>query len=261
VTDKVPREIPLRKFSTMGNACTFPVETLIFLSVALASVMTTRGLRPRARNVKKLLQSLVGQVAVFGDDIVIPVDSRELFVEALEVLDFKVNAQKSFWSGNFRESCGVDAFRGCVVTPAYWRTFNDGKPESLASTVETRNNFYKKFLLTAACQLASTIPSDIPMVHMRSGVFGLKSFIGPDNPHLRVRDNPHLQRTEIRVASLLGRQTRLPIEDDSALLQFFTEDPDPITNWCSGVPQRPRTLIRPRWVALTDLDAPCTETN
>lgn len=239
----------------MGNACTFPVETLIFLSVALSAVLTQRGLRPTPKNIK----SLAGQVAVFGDDIIVPVDCRELVVDALEVLDFKVNTHKSFWNGNFRESCGVDAFQGCNVTPAYWRMFNDGGPESLASTVETRNNFYKKFLLTAASRLASTLPWGIPTVHMRSGVFGLKSFIGPDLRGVKLRDNPGLQRTEVRIARLIGQQKRTPIENDSALLQFFTEDPDPFTKWCSGVPQRPRTLIRPGWVALSDLFAPCEE--
>jgi len=259
VTDKVPREIRLRKFSTMGNACTFPVESLLFLSIALATVLAKRGLRPTLGNVRRL----AGQVAVFGDDIIVPVDCRELLVEALEILDFKVNTQKSFWNGNFRESCGVDAFRGVNVTPAYWRTFNDGKPESLASTVETRNNFYKKFLLTAASRLASTIPRHIivPTVHMRSGVFGLKSFVGSDISNLAIRDNAALQRAEVRIASLIGRQERTPIEDDSALLQFFTEDPDPFTKWESGIPQRPRTLIRPRWVALADCGAPCDTVN
>jgi len=247
--------IRLRKFSTMGNACTFPVESLIFLSVALAAVLTQRNLRPTPRNIRRL----TGQVAVFGDDIIVPVDCRELVIDALEILDFKVNTQKSFWNGNFRESCGVDAFRGVNVTPAYWRTFNDGKPESLASTVETRNNFYKKFLLSAASRLASTLPSDIPTVAMRSGVFGLKSVLGPNLHGFKTRDNPGLQRTEIRVASLISRQTRVPIKDDSALLQFFTEDPDPFTKWESGIPQRPRTLIRPRWVALSDFFAPCEE--
>jgi hypothetical protein len=239
----------------MGNACTFPVESLIFLSIAIASVLTHRGMRGTVGNVK----SLMGEVAVFGDDVIIPVDCRELFVEALEVLDFKVNVHKSFWNGFFRESCGVDAFKGCEVTPAYWRMFNDGKPESLASTVETRNNFYKKFLLSAASRLASTIRRDIPTVHVRSGVFGLKSFIGPDISGFKTRYNHDLQRDEIRVASQIGKQSRLPIKDDSALLQFFTEEPDPLTKWESGVPQRPRTLIRSRWVALSDLNAPCEE--
>jgi hypothetical protein len=205
------------------------------------------------------IKSLIGQVAVFGDDIVIPVDSRELLVEALEILDFKVNTAKSFWTGRFRESCGIDAFRGHDVTPAYWRTFNDGKPESLASTVETRNNFYKKSLYTAADRLASTIRKDIPYVHMGSGVFGLKSNVPADYSGFKTRFNKHLQRTEIFVASLIARQTKVPIENDSALLQYFTEDPDPLTKWTSGIPQRPLVKIRQRWVALSDLCTPCAE--
>lgn len=249
VTDKVPSEIPLRKFSTMGNACTFPVESLVFLSIALASVLTSRGLRGTKREIRQL----AGEVAVFGDDIIIPIDSRELFVEALEVLDFKVNSAKSFWNGSFRESCGCDAFRGVNVTPAYWRTFNNGKPESLASTVESANNFSKKFLLSAADRLASTVPRRIARVSMRSGIFGLKSFAGPTYDGFKHRYNEALQRDEVLVACLINRQDRLPIEDDSALLQYFTEDPDPMTNWTSGIPQRPITKIRDRWVASTDL--------
>lgn len=259
VTKLVPQEIRLRKFSTMGNACTFPVESLLFLSIAVATVLTQRGLRPTKKNV----ESLSGEVAVFGDDIVIPVECRELFVEALKVLDFKVNDRKSFWSGNFRESCGVDAFRGVDVTPAYWRIFNNGKPESLASTVESANNFTKKFLLTAADRLASTIPSrmKIPTVHMRSGVFGLKSFAGANLSGYQTRWNNDLQRDEVRVGSLTGLQQRLPIENDSALLQYFTEDPDPFSKWSSGIPQRPKTRIRLRWVALTDFAAVCCGSN
>ena len=64
----------------MGSANTFPVESLLFLGVALAAVAVKRGLR----NVRQRdLESFVGEVAVFGDDIVIPVDSRELFVREI----------------------------------------------------------------------------------------------------------------------------------------------------------------------------------
>ena len=255
ITQRVPPLIPLRKFSTMGNACTFPIESLIFLSVTLAAVLTQRGLRPSPKNIRRL----TGEVAVFGDDLIVPVDSRELLTDALEILDFKVNVHKSFWNGNFRESCGVDAFKGCDITPAYWRNFSSNKPESLASTVDTRNNFYKKFLLNAASQLASTLPPGLPVVAMRSGVFGLKSFIGPILSGLRLRGNDDLQRTEVFVLSRIGKQTKVPIEDDSALLQYFTETPDPFSKWTSGTPQRPRTLIRSRWVALSDFLAPCKE--
>ena len=251
ISERVPNVIWLRKFSTMGSACTFPIESLLFLSIAIAAVLTARG----KRGTKKEVLALVGEVAVFGDDIVIPIDSRELLVEALEVLDFKVNTAKSYWTGKFRESCGIDAFRGVNVTPAYWRTFNDGKPESLASAVETSNNFRRKFLITAADHLASTVRGDIPRVSMRSGVFGIKSFAGPDLSAFKKRWNCDLQRDEVFVACLQGKQSKTPIEDDSALLQFFTEDPDPLTEWKSGVPQRPRLKIKPRWVAQSELYA------
>ena len=259
ITDKVPSEIRLRKFSTMGNACTFPVESLLFLSIAVATVLTQRGLRPTKRNV----ENLAGEVAVFGDDIIVPVECRELFVKALEILDFKVNVRKSFWNGSFRESCGVDAFRGVEVTPAYWRIFNNGKPESLASTVESTNNFTKKYLLNAADRLASTIPQrfSIAVVPMRSGVFGLKSFAGADLSRFKSRWNCALQRDEVLIGTLMSSQERLPIENDSALLQYFTEDPDPFSKWSSGIPQRPKVRIRLRWVALADIYTPCVESN
>jgi hypothetical protein len=235
----------------MGNAVTFPVESLLFLSIALATTMACRNLSNSLRSV----ESLRDEVAVFGDDIIVPVEVRELFVEALEVLHFKVNTQKSFWNGRFRESCGVDAFDGVDITPAYWRMFNDGNPEALASTVACRNNFYKKFLLTAADRLASTIPRRfaIPTVHMCSGVFGYISFLGPDTTGFRTRWNPDLQRDEVLVHCSINSQQKLPIEDNSALFQYFTENPDPYTKWTSGIPQRPRLLMRPRWVAISDL--------
>jgi hypothetical protein len=239
----------------MGNACTFPVESLLFLSIAVSTVLTQRGLRPTKRNVEQL----AGQVSVFGDDIVIPSDCRELFIAALEILDFKVNDSKSFWNGNFRESCGVDAFGGVDVTPAFWSGFNNGKPESLASTVDTRNNFYKKSLYTAADRLASTLPSRIATVDTRSGVFGLHSVFGPSLNGSQIRWNKALQRSEVRVLDKISRIERLPIENDSAMLQYFTETPEPDSNWVSGTSQRPQTKLRLRWVSLSQLYAPCVE--
>jgi hypothetical protein len=246
---RVPDKIELRKFSTMGNACTFPVESLLFLSIAIASVLTARGMRPSLRNIR----SLVGEVAVFGDDIVIPVDSRELFVSALEVLDFKVNASKSFWTGKFRESCGVDSFAGVNVTPAYWKQAYNGKPDSLVSVVETANNFHRKFLLETRRYLMSTVPSNILTVGMADGVFGFKSFLGASISGRKTRYNYALQRDEVLARTIRSSQSRTPVEDDSALLQFFTEDPDPTVMWSSGVAQRPRLRMQSGWIPLQDL--------
>jgi hypothetical protein len=246
-----PAVVQLRKFSTMGSACTFPVETLVFLGAALAAVLTTRKLRPSPWNIRSLLR----EVAVFGDDIVVPVDSREAFEDGLEVLYFKINPKKTFWTGGFRESCGVDSFRGVNVTPVYWSQPFSGGPESLASTVEVANNYYKKWLINTSAYLASTLPRDIPSVAMDSGVLGLKSFCRIPLHGFKHRYNARLQRDEVRVRSQIATQSKLPTNDDTALLQYFTERPEPTDKWEHGVAQRPSLKIKTRWVSLQDLIA------
>jgi hypothetical protein len=222
----------------------------MFMSIAIACVLTVR----KQPVNKSTIAALRGEVAVFGDDIIVPSDSRELLFEALEVLHFKVNVQKSFWTGMFRESCGIDAFAGINVTPVYWKAPNDGKPASLDSTVEVSNNFYKKWLLNTSAVVSSTLPRDIPKVGMRCGAFGLKSRTSQLDNDLPSRWNEKLQRVEFKLCAKITRQHRTPIEDDSALLQYFTEEPSPYDMWTSGVPQRPLLKIQRRWVALSDLE-------
>lgn len=242
--------LKLRKFSTMGSACTFPVESVIFLGVALAAVLTQHRLPVTLGNV----QSLIGQVGVFGDDIIIPSDTRDLMQKALEHLSFKVNVDKSFSVGKFRESCGVDAFRGERVTPVYLNGLCNGKPESVASTVATANNFLLGGYLCTARYLASTVPRRFQAwVSADSGVFGLKSFSRPAPNFYKKRWNTGLQRLEVYLPQISIKGGRTATNDDAGLLQFFTEDPSPTTSWMHGIAQRPQTRIRMRWVAYTDV--------
>jgi hypothetical protein len=88
------------KFSSMGNGYTFEVESLIFY--ALASVV--------AEN-----------VSVFGDDLIVDAASYGRVVALLRSCGFTINSRKSFSSGEFRESCGGDYFRGYDCTPVYLR--------------------------------------------------------------------------------------------------------------------------------------------
>nr|URG16513.1 MAG: RNA dependent RNA polymerase [Leviviridae sp.] len=240
----------LRMFSTMGNACTFPVESIGFLTIILACVATQRKLRLTPR----VLVDLAKEVAVFGDDLIVPNDSRPLVCVALEALGFRVNADKSFWIGKFRESCGVDAFNGVDVTPTYWKGPCTNGPESIASTVEVSNNFYKKWMLHTARYVAEAIERvEIPLITMDSGVCGFTSFVKPELGFTKNRYNEALQRWEAFVPMLLTSVRRTPITDDSALLQYFTENPEPHIAWSSGVMQKPRLKLRPRWVPLSDI--------
>lgn len=249
-----PSVIGLRKFSTMGSACTFPVETLMFLAISLAAILTTRKLEVNATNII----DLEDEVAVFGDDIIVPSDSRSLLVTGLEILDFKVNVAKSHWTGKFRESCGVDSYAGVNVTPAYWKKpCNSRKPESVVSTIAVANNFQMKYMLCTSQYLASTLQTGykIPFVAMDSGVCGLRTFCRPLLSSYRTRWNSFLQRVEAWCPTFISRAAKTPITDDSALLQYFTEDPAPYQPWKGGVPQRPKLNMRLRWVASQDLEA------
>ncbi len=252
INRKVDQTFELRKFSTMGSACTFPVQSAVFCGMVIAAVLTHRRWRPTPKNIRRL----EGEVAVFGDDIIVPSDCRALLVDLLEVCYFKVNTHKSYWTGKFRESCGVDSFDGNTVTPIYWKQeYRRSKPESLASVVECANNFYKKWLLHTAAYLASTVPRDVPQAHVTSGVFGLKTRFRPRNPNFRVRTNRGLQRVEILVRSISASQVRSPTNDDTALLQYFTERPSPQDKWVHGVMQRPRLKSRRTWVPLSAFEA------
>lgn len=242
------RVIELRKYSTMGNATTFPVESLIFLGIALAGCFYIDGYQPKTIDEFK---AYAGKVSIFGDDIIVPVECASVVMCLLEILDFKVNSSKTYLTGRFRESCGVECFAGIDVSPAYWHGFYNGTPESYSSIVETANNLYKRFMVETSRYLGSTIEGfRTPLIAMDSGVLGFKTFVSPSECHnsFKRRWNSDLQIAEAWIPVLSGRSELSPMNNDSALLQFFTEQPDPQTMWESGVRGRPVLKLRHRYV-------------
>lgn len=256
--------VDLRMYATMGNATTFPVQSLIFLGCALTACLVDRGVKPREIwDSPDKIQSLVGQVSVFGDDIVLPKEHAGTLIKLLELLEFKVNINKSFMEGNFRESCGVDCFRGENISPVYYHGPYEGTPASYASTIEVSNNFYRRFLVNTSEYLRSTIERfRIPLVPYGSGYLGWESFVSPSESQytFKCRWNRDLQRKEYWIPCIIAQNPRAPIEDDSALLQFFTEHPDPSIQWEGGVAGRSVQKIKHRWVPVSDLSrSPCTQ--
>jgi hypothetical protein len=104
----------LHSYAPMGNATTFPVQSLVFWAICVASLQRQGFHQP-------------GAVFVFGDDIIIPSECTEEVINDLESFGLLVNRTKSFWRGAFRESCGVDAFNGVDVTPVRWKTTVDAE--------------------------------------------------------------------------------------------------------------------------------------
>jgi len=97
----------LEKFSSMGNAYTFELESLIFYSLVWGTC-TALGLSTE-------------DISVFGDDIICPRAAYDTLVGILSYCGFTVNTEKSFADGPFRESCGADYFWGRNVRPFYLR--------------------------------------------------------------------------------------------------------------------------------------------
>lgn len=97
------------KFSSMGNATTFPLECLVFCALLRATCRVTGTPMVGAR--------------VYGDDIIAPRNVALLLIEALAFGGFSVNGSKTFIFGPFRESCGVDYLNGIDVRPVYLKRF------------------------------------------------------------------------------------------------------------------------------------------
>jgi len=106
-------QIHYEKFSSMGNGFTFELESLIFYALALSCC--------------KRLHVNTKEVSVYGDDVVIPVEAFDLFVQICKIYGFSVNAEKSYSSGGFRESCGSHYLNGRDCKPYYLKEVVDGE--------------------------------------------------------------------------------------------------------------------------------------
>lgn len=235
-----PKEILLRKFAPMGSAVTFPVQSIVFAILALWGVKLHEGTESNLSNLRKDME----RITVFGDDIIAPNAAYQTISLVLNECGLKVNSDKSFSEGFFRESCGMDAFCGIDVTPAYILGSYDGSPSSMATTIETANNFHKHGFWNAAQAVVNTIPPKerklLQVVSCEGGGLGLFSFCGSDRSHLKKRWNRDLQREESIVLTVTSTVTKTQGTALSSLTQYFTERPDPDVPWSSGQVSRVR---------------------
>lgn len=127
----------LHMVSSMGNAFTFPLQTLFFTALVVGAYRSL-GIKPRYNSritsfgldvahckVHRLESTRDGNFAVFGDDILVQREAYDLVAKLLEATGFLVNHEKSFNNGDFRESCGHDYYKGRNVRGVYIRKLLD----------------------------------------------------------------------------------------------------------------------------------------
>nr|QDH87020.1 MAG: RNA-dependent RNA polymerase [Leviviridae sp.] len=238
----------LKKLFTQGSAITFPLQTVFYYVICLGVLAYARGLQVNFRN----LETLSKEVRIFGDDIIVPKDCGEDTVRCLGYLGFKVNDSKTFGTGKFRESCGVEGYDGYDVTPAYILSIPTALgPIAVTSNVEVSNNFHRKgFWHVAALlkRIGERNPiSRFPIVGPAIGASGWMSFVGSSILGFKTRYNDNLQRTEVLVPMTSSKVQVTSTDGSASLFQYFTERPAPDTRWVAGVRGRPATNLRRRW--------------
>jgi len=130
-------EVPLHMVSSMGNAFTFPLQTILFSCIVVGCYRALgirpkfgRGdpnskgwyLTPKDRNSERF--DTLGNFSVFGDDIIVCREAYDLVIRMLKYFGFQPNPEKSFADGPFRESCGQDYWSGYNVRGIYCQSLD-----------------------------------------------------------------------------------------------------------------------------------------
>lgn len=210
--------IRLSKFASMGSAVTFPIEAMVFSTLAVMGVAKSLNRSVSA----DLILGLTDQVRVYGDDIIVPTDSVTAVIHELETFGFKVNDRKSFWTGKFRESCGREYYDGQAVSiakvrsrfPSSWRD-----AEEVLSTVSLRNQLYMLGLWRAAKFLDDMMEEILhgfyPNVLEESPVLGRVSALGYESTKMhRFLHSPLVKGYVVKAKSPINS-----VDGHSALLK------------------------------------------
>lgn len=213
--------VRLKKFASMGSALCFPVESMTFFTICVMSLLQAQSLQSTTRNIRRVARS----ITVYGDDIIVPTQFVATVMDNLEFFGLKVNTSKSFTRGNFRESCGVDAYAGVNVTPVYIRRMlptDRLDTNAIISSVSTANQLYKKGYWNAARYIRQHVESvvghNLPHVKETSPGLGWHSFKGE---YTFTRWNKDLHRFETKCMVPHSPRRTDQIDSWPALLKCF----------------------------------------
>jgi hypothetical protein len=213
--------IPLQKFASMGSALTFPIEAMIFTILAVCGMEEQSG---RVLDVR----DLPGRLSVYGDDIIIPVDSAGDVVDWLEHFGAKVNRAKSFWKGHFRESCGAEYYKGHDVTVVRLRhelPSSRRDAAEVAALVDFRNRAYKAGLWILVGHLDEEMESLIRLPYSRASENHPEPYLARETflpvKGVAERFNPHLHRPERRVPVLIPHGRKYRVDGEPGVLEWF----------------------------------------
>jgi hypothetical protein len=173
--------IRLAKYASMGSALCFPIEAMVFTTIIFLGIERELS-APLSR--RSLIKRFDGQVRVFGDDLIVPRDYVLSVVDELHTFGYKVNVDKSFWTGRFRESCGREYYDGRDVSIVKVRRILPTRRQDAGEVIaasELRNHFYWSGLWRSASWLDNylrVLLKHYPNVAPTSSLIGRESVLG-----------------------------------------------------------------------------------
>lgn len=209
------------KFAGMGNALTFPVQSVVFAALAITAIVVASQKRVTMQGVRRASR----QIRVYGDDIIVNTEYVHQVVDWLQDAGLIVNVKKSFLDGKFKESCGVDAYDGVDVTPLYLRYRPDDasiEPSNIAGMVAFANNAWMRGYYATAIAVQEEVESRLghrlPLVSRNSGLLGWHSRQDASNAHSW---DYHIQCMKTHALALVSLKRRDRLDGWAALLKFF----------------------------------------
>jgi len=212
--------IRLAKFASMGSALCFPVEAMVFLTVVFMGIA-------RELNVPvtpKLVSRFKGSVRVYGDDIIVPAEFAVSVSKTLDLLGYKVNTTKSFWTGLFRESCGGDFYAGNRITPIKLRhevPVRQGRAEDVVAFSAFRNQLYFagywRTVRWIDSYLENILDGIYPAVETTANAVGKHTLL----PVMGEKECSDLHRPLVKAYVLKSKPRVDKLEGYGALMKFF----------------------------------------
>lgn len=145
----------LKKYANQGSAITFCLQTIMYACICVSALIFERGKTPS----KTIIRRYFRQIRVFGDDLIVPSECVFSLGTLLTYLGLKVNWDKTHFRGQFRESCGMDAYAGFDITPVYLSSFSPSFDfVGLSSWVDVSNVAYSRGLWSLSDYMKSVIP-------------------------------------------------------------------------------------------------------
>lgn len=252
--------VHMKKFAPMGSNLCFPVEAIVFHALAVGCLVNAEFHNiSRVKSgyawlaYRSLMKRMARRVYVYGDDIICRDTDNATLQQYFPKVGLMFNSDKCCTHGSFRESCGMDAYKGVDVTPLRVKRVICRRPQQDAKTycsyVAFSNAMWERGHRRVAALVAQRIERDLgplPEFPVRNLVlnressqhYGVLAWARPGSranariPGVRLRWNTKLHRLEVRV-----------FKAGTSKIEVFSDD------WC---------MILRRWKAFSEHDEPGT---